>query len=182
MTMKLIRAIQSLQEHLLESGLARAVLSVSAPRMLSLPSPSAVGAEPANLFVAMITEPEIDEVSRDLFVSGFYSQAVQESFKVLEKTAKVKKSGIDQPTTTLMEMLFNHKDPILCWTDRLTQSEQDEQKGYQRLFSGAILGIRNPVTHEINWIDDPRTALELISFAQHLLRKLKAAKPPNNKS
>jgi hypothetical protein len=56
-----------------------------------------------------------------------------------------------------------------------TASEQDEQKGYQRLYSGAMLGIRNPVTHEFNWVDDSDLALELLVFAQHLLRKAKSA-------
>jgi hypothetical protein len=39
-----------------------------------------------------------------------------------------------------------------------------------------MLGIRNPVTHEIKWIDDADVALELLVFAQHLIRKAKAAK------
>jgi hypothetical protein len=43
-------------------------------------------------------------------------------------------------------------------------------------FIHAVLGICNPVTHEFNWVDDPELALELISFAQHLLRKAKAAR------
>ncbi len=58
-----------------------------------------------------------------------------------------------------------------------TQSEIDEQKGYHRLFSGAMLGIRNPSTHEFGWVDEPELALELVVFAQHLLRKAKLASP-----
>jgi uncharacterized protein (TIGR02391 family) len=75
---------------------------------------------------------------------------------------------------------FNPNTPILHWTDRKTPSEIDEQKGYQRLYSGAMLGIRNPVTHEFNWVDDAEQALELIVFAQHLLRKAKVAKLNTN--
>jgi hypothetical protein len=44
------------------------------------------------------------------------------------------------------------------------------------VYSGAMLGIRNPVTHEFNWVDDAEGALELIVFAQHLLKRAKAAK------
>jgi hypothetical protein len=75
-----------------------------------------------------------------------------------------------------MELAFSPDSPILHWTEMESPSEIDEQKGYQRLYSGAMLGIRNPVTHEFNWIDDPELALELISFGQHLLRKAKTAR------
>ena len=75
----------------------------------------------------------------------------------------------------LMDHVFSPNKPHLYWTKRETTSQQDEQKGYHRLYSGAMLGIRNPVSHEFNWIDDPEVALELLVFAQHLLRKAKAA-------
>ena len=75
MTIKVIEAIKRLQEHILEVGLARGLLALPAPRMLSLPSPSGADANPANIFTAAITEPEILEVSRDLFASGYYSLA-----------------------------------------------------------------------------------------------------------
>ena len=74
-----------------------------------------------------------------------------------------------------MELVFSPNDPELYWSGRVSQSQIDEQHGYHRLFSGAMLGIRNPVTHEFNWVDDAELALELIAFAQHLLRKAKRA-------
>jgi Protein of unknown function (Hypoth_ymh) len=43
------------------------------------------------------------------------------------------------------------------------------------LFMGAMTGIRNPVTHEFNWVEEEDIALELLLFAQHLLRKAKTA-------
>lgn len=47
--------------------------------------------------------------------------------------------------------------------------------GYHRLFSGAMLGIRNPTGHEFSWINEPEEALECIVLAQHLLKKAKTA-------
>ena len=44
------------------------------------------------------------------------------------------------------------------------------------LYAGAMLGIRNPTTHEFNWVEDEDVALELLVFAQHLLRKARSAK------
>ena len=75
----------------------------------------------------------------------------------------------------MMERVFSPNAPLLYWSERKTTSQQDEQKGYHRLFSGAMLGIRNPVTHEFNWVEEPDIALELLVFAQHLMRKAKAA-------
>jgi uncharacterized protein (TIGR02391 family) len=143
--------------------------------MLALSSPTAEGAGPASVFARVITEAEVQQVSRDLFMSGHYSLAVQEAYKAVDKYVK-DKAGLLATGTHLMELAFSPGSPILHWTAMQTSSELDEQKGYQRLYSGAMLGIRNPVTHEFNWVDEPELALELISFAQHLLRKAKVAK------
>ncbi|MNE14456.1 hypothetical protein D3C80_1073370 [compost metagenome] len=176
MTLRIIEGIRKLQEHLLELGVARAVLALPAPRMLALPSPSAEGAEPASVYARVITEPEIERVSRDLFASGYYSLAIQEAYKAVDKFVLEKAgSELSVTGTQLMEAVFSPSSPRLCWSERKTQSEVDEQKGYQRLYSGAMLGIRNPVTHEFNWVEEAEMALELVVFAQHLLRKAKSA-------
>jgi uncharacterized protein (TIGR02391 family) len=175
MTRRVLEGIRKFQEHLLEVGLARAVLGLPAPRMLAL-SLTAEGAEPASVFARVVTEAEIQQVSRDLFMSGHYSLAVQEAYKAVDKYVKEKVGPLSLTGTKLMELAFSPDSPILHWTEMRTPSEIDEQKGYHRLYSGAMLGIRNPVTHEFNWVDDPERALELISFAQHLLRKAKVAR------
>jgi len=142
--------------------------------MLALPSPTSEEAGAANVFAITITEPEIEVVSRDLFASGHYSLAVQ-AYKAIEKYVEDKAGPSKVSGTQLMEVVFSPSSPILSWTERKTASEQEEQKGYQRLYSGAMLGIRNPVTHEFNWVEDSDLALELLVFAQHLLRKAKSA-------
>ena len=174
MTSRLVDSLRKLQEFILEVGLARSVLALPAPRMLGLPAPSSDEAGANNVFATTVTETEIEAVSRDLFASGHYSLAVQEAYKAVDKFIS-EKSGKDLSGAQLMDIVFSPNSPILSWTARATTSEQDEQKGYHRLFSGAMIGIRNPVTHEFNWIDDQEIALELLVFAQHLLRKAKAA-------
>ena len=175
MTLKIFDSIKKFQEYLLEVGLARAVLALPAPRMLALASPTSEEAGVANVFTVTITEPEIETVSRDLFASGHYSLAVQEAYKAVEKYVEERAGSSKASGTQLMEIVFSPSSPVLFWTDRLTVSQQDEQKGYQRLYAGAMLGIRNPVTHEFNWVDEPDLALELVVFAQHLLRRAKSA-------
>lgn len=166
---RVLEAIRKFQEEILELGVSGAVLSSATPRMMS------GDVEAASLFQHVIVEEEIVGVCRDLFASGHYSLAVQEAFKAVDQFVG-QKAGLKRPTgTSLMELVFSPKDPALFWTDRVSPSQVDEQLGYHRLFSGAMLGIRNPVTHEFNWVDDPDVALELVSFAQHLLRRAKAA-------
>ncbi|NIJ08120.1 uncharacterized protein (TIGR02391 family) [Sphingomonas vulcanisoli] len=175
MTLRLLEGIKRFQEHLLEVGLARSVLALPAPRMLALPSPTAEGSEPASVFARLITEPEIHGVASDLFASGHYNLSVSEAYKAVDKFVASRVPHLNQNGTSLMDQTFSPKSPYLRWTKMLTTSEQDEQQGYHRLFSGAMLGIRNPTTHEFGWVDEPELALELIVFAQHLLRKAKAA-------
>lgn len=183
MTHKIIDGIKRLQEHLLETGLARAVLALPAPRMLSLPSPTAEGSEPASVFARLVVEPEIFDVSSDLFMSGHYNLSVSQAYKAVDKYVGSRVPHIRNSGTTLMDLVFSPNAPLLKWTTRDTSSEIDEQKGYHRLFAGAMLGIRNPTTHEFGWVEEPELALELIIFAQHLLRKAKIAEAnetPNN--
>ena len=143
--------------------------------MLSLPSPTAEASEPASVFARLVTEPEIKAVSSDLFVSGHYNLSVAEAFKAVDKFIADKVPSIFQTGTTLMDQVFSPSGPHLKWSKMETQSQIDEQRGYQRLYSGAMLGIRNPTTHEFGWVDEPELALELVVFAQHLLRKAKLA-------
>jgi uncharacterized protein (TIGR02391 family) len=174
MIRKLVDSLRGFQEYILELGLARSVLALPAPRMLALPTSTEDGAG-NNAFAITITEPEIEAVSRDLFASGHYSFAVQEAYKAVDKFVGDKTSEHVLSGTSLMDKVFSPNAPVLYWSARQSQSEQDEQKGYHRLFSGAMLGIRNPVTHEFDWVEDQEVALELLVFAQHLIRKAKAA-------
>jgi uncharacterized protein (TIGR02391 family) len=131
-------------------------------------------ADPQRLFGAMVVEPEIVEVSRDLFVSGHFSLAIQEACKALEKLLQ-DKSGNGETGTVLMDQIFSPKSPTLAWSVRKTKSQVDEQLGYHRIYGGAMLGIRNPCTHEFNWVDDGKTALEILVLIQHLLRKARSS-------
>lgn len=174
MIRRLVDSLRGFQEYVLELGLARSVLALPAPRMLALPTSTEDNAG-NNVFAITITEPEIEAVSRDLFASGHYSLAVQEAYKAVDKFIGDKTGESLLSGTQLMDKVFSPNAPMLHWSGRQSQSEQDEQRGYHRLFSGAMLGIRNPVIHEFDWIDDQEIALELLVFAQHLIRKAKAA-------
>jgi uncharacterized protein (TIGR02391 family) len=168
-----LEGIRRFREFLLEIGAAQSTLLLPAPRMLMLAGPED-DADPQRLFAAVVVEQEIVSVARDLFASGHFSLAIQEAFKALEKFLQQKTSN-SASGTVLMDQVFSPKHPRLGWSVRANQSEIDEHAGYHRIYSGAVQGIRNPCTHEFNWVEDATTALELLLLVQHLLRKAKAA-------
>jgi uncharacterized protein (TIGR02391 family) len=143
--------------------------------MLSLPAPTSDEMSRERLFGYFIVEPEIVDVARDLFVSGFCSQAVNEAMKALDKLVQQKSDCPTLSGTSLMNTVFSEAKPRLVLSERSTTSEKDQHSGYHRIFSGSMLGIRNPCAHEHNWIDDVEEALECIVLAQHLVRKVKAS-------
>ena len=146
--------------------------------MLSLPKEDDFS-DAVYLYTSAIGEEEIIDVSRDLFASGHYSLAIQEAFKAVEKFIQ-QETGLSQSGSTLMEQAFSPKKPHIFWSERKTISERDEQIGYMKIYSGCVVGIRNPCAHEFGWIDDAETAVEILVWAQHLLRKAKLSKHNKN--
>lgn len=176
MTPKLLDSLRQLQQKIKEIGLGGGALALPAPKLLLLSSPTAEEYKEELLFSEIVTEPEIVEVSRDLFESGFYNQAVTEAFKALDLFIQDKVGRSDLTGTELMQLVFSTAKPMLHWTRRKTLSEQNEQKGYQLIYSGSFIGIRSPCTHAKEWVSDHSEALDLILMAQHLLRKARSAR------
>lgn len=175
MTPKIFESLRQLQEKIRSSGFGGGSLSLPAPRLLLLPSATSESKEEI-LFSELVTEPEIIEVSRDLFESGFYNQAVTEAYKALDLYIQDKVGRTDLSGTELMQLVFSTAKPVLTWSKRRTLSEKNEQKGYQLIYSGSFIGIRSPCTHAKEWISDHSDALDVILLAQHLLRRAKSAK------
>ena len=125
-------------------------------------------------FVHRNISPDLPSVVKDLFDNGHYSQSTFEAYKFLDKEiqrhAKITKSGFQ-----LMMDALGGASPLVRLTPMLSTSQQDEQKGYQFLFSGAILAIRNPRGHEYSLIDDPDTCLDHLALSSMLLRRLSDA-------
>lgn len=170
----MIEHIKRLQEAINRIGLGGSVLSLPTPRMLALPDPGSEKNKPHENFLSIVDDPDLVAVTRDLFVSGFYSQAVDAAYKLLDKEVQ-RVSKQTASGTKLMESVFSPNSPIVPLNSLGTQSEKDEQSGYHRLFTGSVLGIRNPCAHELDWFDEPEPTLEVLVLCQHLLRKLRAA-------
>jgi uncharacterized protein (TIGR02391 family) len=115
--------------------------------------------------------PKLPEVVRNLFDDGHYAQATFEAFKYLDKEIQ-RLSGDQESGFRLMMKVFPENSPLIQLTPCATTSEKDEQKGYQFLFAGSILAIRNPRGHEHSVKDDPDTCMDHLSLASLLLRRL----------
>lgn len=126
---------------------------------------------PIQLFDAMQFHPRIRRVSKSLFNSGHYAEAIFAAFKAVNNFTK-KKTGLSIDGKDLMAKAFNEDKPIIKLNKLSNQSERDEQEGFRFLFMGAMVGIRNPKAHEDIRQIDPYKALEYLSFASLLMRRV----------
>jgi uncharacterized protein (TIGR02391 family) len=116
----------------------------------------------------------LPSIVRDLFDDGHYSQATFEAFKYVDKqVAKLSNSG--DSGFKLMMNVFAEASPVLKLNGCQSISERDEQKGFQFLFAGSVLAIRNPRGHEYAVRDAPDECLDHLAMASILLRRLQAA-------
>ena len=128
----------------------------------------------AHPFDARDLHPDIPPGVRKLFDDGHYSQATFEAFKFVDKEIQ-RHSGIDETGFKLMMKAFSELSPVLRLNLLSGQSERDEQKGYQFMFAGSVLAIRNPRGHEVSIPESPDQCLDHLSLVSLLLRRLERA-------
>ncbi len=128
------------------------------------------------LFTERKLHASIAFVSKRLFCDSYYSQAIFESCKLLNKRVQ-ELSGSTADGKALMFEAFNSaNNPKVKLNAFSDQSERDEQEGFMHIFAGVMHGIRNPKGHEIINIKDPYRALEYLSLLSLLFRRLDDAK------
>jgi uncharacterized protein (TIGR02391 family) len=109
-----------------------------------------------------------------LFDDGHYAQATFEAFKFVDKeVARLSKS--QESGFKLMMAAFPETSPMIKLNDLKSVTEKDEQKGFQFLFAGSMLAIRNPRGHNYGVRDTPDECLDHLALASVLLRRLEAA-------
>jgi len=89
---------------------------------------------------------------------------------VREKSGQAEKDGAD-----LMRFVLSADKPVLKLNELQTRSDRNEQTGYMHMLAGAMIGIRNPRSHEHDLVDRPEEALEMLAMANHFIRKLNRA-------
>lgn len=131
--------------------------------------------DPLSLYDSLVLSEPLRKATRRLFTDGHYARAVEEAFKLLNNAVK-ERSGSSKDGADLMRDVFSANSPALKLNDLRSQSQQDEQRGYMDLYAGSMTGIRNPRAHDHKSDDQPQVALELLTMANHLMRKLETAK------
>jgi uncharacterized protein (TIGR02391 family) len=118
--------------------------------------------------------PFLPEIVSKLFDDGHFAQASFEAFKFLDKEVQ-RHSGNTESGFKLMMNVFSESTPLIELTPCGSTSEKDEQKGFQFLFAGSILAIRNPRGHEFSVKDSPDQCLDHLALVSLLLRRLEDA-------
>jgi uncharacterized protein (TIGR02391 family) len=134
------------------------------------PVKSAAVDDPNAMLDSIVTEPELRDVVRKVFLDGHYALAVEEGFKYLNNLVK-QRAGSTADGASLMTTAFSVGAPLLRLPTALkTESQKNQQLGYMLIFQGSMIGIRNPRAHEHKYLDEPRNALELLALCNHLVR------------
>jgi uncharacterized protein (TIGR02391 family) len=118
---------------------------------------------------------DVISAASNLFADGHYAAAVSEAFKSIEVRVRTLTNITDKSGSKLVGQALGTSTPPLDVSTETGQSAEDEQEGYQQLFRGAMLGVRNPKAHELFKPDDPQQALEYLGFASLLHRRLDIA-------
>jgi uncharacterized protein (TIGR02391 family) len=132
------------------------------------------GATAVRAYEGLDLHPSIKRRVDRLYRDGHYAHAVADAVKALRDLVRAASGRDDLDGVPLMQTVFSAKSPVLRFNDLKDQADQDEQVGFMWLFSGAMMGLRNPRAHSfIN--DDAERALEFIAFVSLLAKLLDRA-------
>lgn len=157
-------------------GFATAVLLIAQDISRDLNPIGVAKKEPNNAlnYDAVITNKAMRRKTEKLFKDGHHARAVEEAYKLLDNTVKLK-AGLQHTDLTgakLMQTVFSPNKPLLKLNEGISTSEQNEQSGYMQILSGCMIGIRNPRAHDSDWEDTEERSLQLLSFANHLMERV----------
>ncbi len=100
---------------------------------------------------------------KPLFARGDYDTAVFRAFKEVETRVRKKSGFRSEYGRGLMLKAFGENGPLMA-------GDAEGRKAARELFAGAISFCKNPSSHHEIDFDDPREVVDMISFANQLLR------------
>lgn len=107
-----------------------------------------------------------------------YFHAVFEATKSVADKVR-EKTGLESDGTGLIDRAFGLKDPLLAFNSLRTETERSEHTGLANLLKGLFGTFRNTTAHapKIKWRIDEQDALDLLTLASLLHRRLDEAVP-----
>lgn len=124
----------------------------------------------------------ISNVCKKKYFDGHYADAVESAFKEVNSRCKKiykTKVGEEKDGSDLMNKLFSPNNPMLPFEDNSTDSGKDVQQGYMQIFSGSMIGIRNPKAHG-NLVLTKESAYKRLMLASLLMEKIDEAENYEN--
>lgn len=118
--------------------------------------------------------PLITSVAQKRFNDGHYADAVEAAFKEINiRTKRIYKerTSTEKDGSKLMQAAFSLQNPIIKIGDISTETGKNIQQGYMEMFTGAMIGIRNPKAHNNQAITKSDTIRKL-HFASMLMYKI----------
>lgn len=94
--------------------------------------------------------PKIVSVVKTRFDTAHYADAVESALKEVNSVVKDivrRKTGNELDGANLMRTAFSPNNPIIVLDDLSTETGKNIQQGYMEIFTGAMIGIRNPKAH-----------------------------------
>jgi len=124
-----------------------------------------------------LIHPLIKSISKSRFDSEHYADSVESAMKevnVRVKTIVKNTTGNEDDGSSLMKKAFSVNNPVIRLDDTSNETGRNIQLGYMELFSGSMIGIRNPKAHANISITKER-AIHFIFLASLLMYKLDEA-------
>lgn len=126
--------------------------------------------------------PDVLAMCRAELLEENYFHAVLEATKSLAEKIR-EKTGLTSDGTTLVNDALNVPSggyPRLAFNTLSTESERSEQRGIQHLLNGMVSTFRNPTAHtpRVQWSISEQDAIDLLTMASYLHRRLDAAVAP----
>lgn len=127
---------------------------------------------PPPAFDTIRLHSRVRAVSAKLFKDDHYRQAILQACIALNEAVQQRSGRSDIDGTKLMQKVFSNSHPILKF-----EGHPDEQQGFMWLYSGVVMGIRNPRGHQVGESEDldANEALEILALISFLFRALDAS-------
>lgn len=154
--------------HFSPESLANLISLLKAARLFYTTQPAAQDA------FWQFLHPAVTRLAQQRFDRGFYADAVVTCFKEANHLLKIyvkEKIGQELDGAPLMTRAFSSQNPVIRFADLDTENGRNIQLGYMKIFEGAMIGIRNPKSHQ-NMFPNKDITIHLLFQASFLFVKL----------